>query len=81
MLAAAALTGDTDPMHSPRRNPHPAAADTSHAFAQQIAAFYPYSSPPPPRADDALRNDSTRGPEPVARHSGLPQRRHGRGAG
>ena len=81
MLAAAALTGDVDPMHSPRRNPQPAAADTSHAFAQQIAVFYPYSSPTAPRTDDALRTDSTRGPEAVARQSGLPQRRHGRGAG
>ncbi len=79
MYGPSAAIGELPVSQAPRRDQRREAE--SPAFAQQIAAFYPYPSPAPVRPEDVARTDVTRGPTPPARYPGLAQRRHGRGSG
>ncbi|MCG3169140.1 MAG: hypothetical protein CALGDGBN_00653 [Pseudomonadales bacterium] len=79
MYGPGAAIGEPPDSQAPRRDTRRPA--DAHAFAQQIAAFYPYPSPTPARPDDPARTDAARGPAAASRYPGLAQRRHGRGAG
>ena len=64
-----------------RRRAGPAAANAA-AFAQHVAAFYPYPNPQQPATGGAARADAEeRGPAPAAKAAALARRRNGRGHG